>query len=337
MQRLHEAKYYQSLDNSSIKCQLCPNLCKIKPGEKGRCNVRINVNGKLFSLNYGLTTSGSKDPIEKKPLYHFLPGSYAYSFGTIGCNLFCQFCQNWHISRAEPEDVYGLQKLTPEQAIQEAVRSGCASVAYTYNEPFVWYEWVYDTAKLVKAKGLKNVLVTNGYIEEEPLNELLPFIDAANIDFKGDKEFYKELCKVSHQEAVLRTCKIMHEKKVHLELTTLLIPGKNDSDTQLQEIIKFVLNELGPEVPLHFSRYFPNYKLTIQPTPVKTLLKAYDMAKKAGLSYVYLGNIREDVGCDTHCKKCGELLVRRSGYYTSIVGLTPENTCKKCQTFADFV
>ncbi|HUT82714.1 MAG TPA: AmmeMemoRadiSam system radical SAM enzyme [Candidatus Bathyarchaeia archaeon] len=337
MQKLQEAKYYQPLEASSLKCILCPNLCKIKSGEKGRCNVRINVNGKLYSLNYGLATSGSRDPIEKKPLYHFKPRSYAYSFGTIGCNLFCQFCQNWHISRAEPEETYGLKKLTPEQATQEAVHSSCASVAYTYNEPFVWYEWVYDTAKLVKAKGIKNILVTNGYIEEEPLRELLPYIDAANVDLKGDKAFYKDLCKVSHQEAVLRTCKMMHEKKVHLELTTLLIPGKNDSDKQLLEIINFVLNELGPEIPLHFSRYFPNYKLDIPPTPVKTLLKAYEMAQKAGLYYVYLGNIHDDIGSDTHCKKCNELLVRRSGYHTSIVGLTPQYTCKTCQTFADFI
>ncbi|MBN1329192.1 MAG: AmmeMemoRadiSam system radical SAM enzyme [Candidatus Heimdallarchaeota archaeon] len=337
MPKLQEAKYYQAYEASTLKCLLCPNLCLIKPGEKGRCKVRININGKLFSLNYNLATSGSKDPIEKKPLYHFKPGTYAYSFGTIGCNLFCQFCQNWHISRAEPEDSYGLKTLTPEQATHEAVHSGCESVAYTYNEPFVWYEWVYDTATLVKAKGLKNVLVTNGYIEEEPLNELLPYIDAANVDLKGDKEFYKELCKVSHQEAVLRTCKIMYEKKIHLELTTLLIPGKNDSDKQLNEIINFVLNELGPEVPLHFSRYFPNYKLDIPPTPVKTLLKAFEMAQKAGLHYVYLGNIHDDIGCDTYCKKCGELLVQRRGYHITMVGLTHQNICKTCQTFADFI
>ncbi|NHJ39031.1 MAG: AmmeMemoRadiSam system radical SAM enzyme [Asgard group archaeon] len=338
MPKLHEARYYTVKNNANVLCTLCPNRCKIKPGEKGRCNVRLNIEGKLFSLNYGLTTSGTMDPIEKKPLYHFLPGSCAYSFGTIGCNLFCQFCQNWHISRADPDSYrYGLTKLTPIDAAKEANRSGCASVAYTYNEPFVWYEWVLDTAKEVKKIGLKNILVTNGYIEKEPLEELLPFIDAANIDFKGDKEFYKELCKVTHQEAVLETCKIMKEKKIHIEITNLIIPTKNDGDNQLRDLINFILNELGPEVPLHFSRYFPNYKLDLPPTPVKTLIKARDMALEAGLNYVYLGNVRDESYSDTFCKNCGTQLIQRRGYYTSINNLANNACCKNCKTFADII
>ncbi len=338
MTKFHEAKYYTVEKNSLILCKLCPNLCKIKPGEKGRCNVRINTDGKLYTLNYGLTTSGSRDPIEKKPLYHFLPGTCSYSFGTIGCNLFCQFCQNWHISRGSPEDFRsGMKKLTPTKAAKEAKDSGCASVGYTYNEPIIWYEWVLDTAKIVKEKGLKNVLVTNGYIEVEPLEELLPYIDGANVDVKGDKGFYKELCKVSHQEAVLRTCKMMKENNIHLEITNLLIPTKNDSKEHIQELIDFIVNELGEEVPLHFSRYFPNYKLDIDPTPIETLFKARELALASGLKYVYLGNIRDDNGSDTLCKNCGTLLIRRRGYYTSTTNLTNEMLCKKCNTFADIV
>jgi len=331
MTNLHEAMYFTKEKDSKVKCRLCPNLCLIKSGEKGKCNVRINTDGKLYTMNYGLTTSGAKDPIEKKPLYHFLPGSCAYSFGTIGCNLFCQFCQNYHISRASPEDIrYGFKTLLPKDAAQEAMRSSCATVAYTYNEPIIWYEWVLDTAKIVQQKGLKNILVTNGYIEEEPLRELLPYIDGANVDLKGDKGFYKELCGVTRQEAVLRTCKIMKEENIHLEITNLIVTTKNDSDDQLQELIDFIVTELGPDVPLHFSRYFPNYKLNLPATPVDTLLKARDMALKSGVQYVYLGNIRGERGNDTHCTKCGTLLVKRSGYYTNTLNLTKEFHCKTC-------
>lgn len=337
MANLHEAKYYKVEKNSVVICELCPNLCKIKPDEKGRCNIRLNTNGKLYTLNYGLATSGTRDPIEKKPLYHFLPGTCCYSFGTVGCNLFCQFCQNWHISRGSPEDLVNRKILPPAKAATDAQNSGCASVAYTYNEPFIWYEWVLDTAKIVKEKGLKNILVTNGYVRVEPLVELLPYIDGANVDIKGDKNFYKELCKVSHQEAVLRTCKIMKENNVHLEITNLLIPSKNDSEKHIQELINFVIEELGEEVPVHFSRYFPNYNLDIPATPVETLIKARELALASGLKYVYLGNIRDENGSDTHCKKCGSLLVKRKGYYTSLTNLTNEMICKKCNTFADII
>jgi pyruvate formate lyase activating enzyme len=337
MPKLYEARYYNLEKESIVKCNLCPHRCKIKPGQKGKCSVRLNNEGKLYTLNYGLTTSGTRDPIEKKPLYHFLPGSCAYSFGTVGCNLFCQFCQNWHIARAEPESYRYSQDMSPQKATKEAVRSGCASVAYTYNEPFIWYEWVFDTAQEMHKKGLKNILVTNGYINKEPLEELLPFIDAANVDVKGDKQFYKELCRVGHQEAVLKTCKMMYEQKVHLEITNLLIPTKNDSDKQIKELIDFILQELGPEVPLHFSRYFPNYKLDISPTPVETLVKARDMALQAGLLYVYLGNVRDQSYSDTHCKKCNALLIKRRGYFTNPVNLSNDGYCKNCQTRADIV
>ncbi|MHA1530604.1 MAG: AmmeMemoRadiSam system radical SAM enzyme [Candidatus Heimdallarchaeota archaeon] len=338
MINLHKAMYYTEEKDSKVKCRLCPNLCLIKPGERGKCNVRINTDGKLYTTNYGLTTSGARDPIEKKPLYHFLPSSCAYSFGTVGCNLFCQFCQNWQSSQASTEDFqYGLKKLSSKEAAKEAVQSGCATVAYTYNEPLIWYEWVLDTAKIARQKGLKNILVTNGYIEEEPLRELLPFIDGANVDLKGDKGFYKEMCGVTRQEAVLRTCKIMKEQNVHLEITNLIVTSKNDSDEQLQELIDFVVTELGADVPLHFSRYFPNYKLDLPATSVDTLFKARDMAHQSGVQYVYLGNIRGERGNDTHCKNCGAIIVKRSGYVTNTTNLTKDFQCKKCGTETDII
>ncbi|NPE08696.1 MAG: AmmeMemoRadiSam system radical SAM enzyme [Asgard group archaeon] len=233
--------------------------------------------------------------------------------------------------------LYGLKKLSPKEAAKEAVQSGCATVAYTYNEPLIWYEWVLDTAKIVHQKGLKNVLVTNGYIEEEPLRELLPFIDGANVDLKGDKGFYKEMCGVTRQEAVLRTCKIMKEQKVHLEITNLIVTSKNDSDEQLQELIDFVVTELGSDVPLHFSRYFPNYNVDLPATPVDTLFKARDMALRSGVQYVYLGNIRGERGNDTHCKNCGTLVVKRSGYVTNTTNLTKDFLCKNCGTQTDII
>ena len=338
MAKYHEAKYYTEAKDSKVKCSLCPNLCVISPNNVGKCNVRMNIDGKLYAMNYGLTTSGSRDPIEKKPLYHFLPGTCAYSFGTIGCNLFCEFCQNYHISRATLDDYkYGLLSLSPKEAVKEAKKSGCPSVAYTYNEPMVWYEWVLDTSKLMKEEGIKNVLVTNGYIEEAPLRELLPYIDAANVDLKGDKVFYKELCKVSHQEAVLRTCEIMKEQGVHLEITNLLVTEKNDSEEQIQELIDFIVEHLGLDIPLHFSRYFPHYKLDLPPTPTEKLFLARKLALDAGLHYVYLGNVRDAEHSNTFCKNCGTLLVNRIGYFTKTTNLTSDMKCSNCKTPTDII
>jgi len=334
----HEALYYTRYDEDKIRCNLCPRHCKIKTGKIGKCNVRENKDGILYALNYGLTTSGSKDPIEKKPLYHFQPGSCSYSYGTIGCNLFCQFCQNWSVARGDIKGTdHYLHYKSPEDAAKEAKRSGCLSIAYTYNEPFIWYEWILDTAKIAKKMGLKNVLVTNGYIEEDPLRELLPFIDAANVDVKGDKKFYKELCKAEHQEIVLQTCEIMKEMNVHLEITNLMIPTKNDSREQIQQLIDFIVTKLDVTVPLHFSRYYPNYKLDISPTPVGKLIEARDMALEAGIHYVYLGNVRDANHSNTFCKNCGKELINRSGYTTRLKNLTESMQCKNCGTQADII
>jgi len=338
LKREQEALFYTRYNDYTIQCNLCPRNCNIKPNKIGKCGVRKNIDGILYAINYGLTTTGTKDPIEKKPLYHFQPGSCSYSFGTVGCNLFCQFCQNWHIARGDIEDLdYYLQYVLPNDAVTKAKKSGCSSIAYTYNEPIIWYEWVLETAKIAKKKGLKNVLVTNGYIEEEPLRELLPFIDAANVDVKGDKKFYQKLCKAEHQEIVLQTCEIMKEMNVHLEITNLVIPTKNDSKEQIQQLIDFVLTKLDDTVPLHFSRYFPNYNLNISPTPVDKLLEAREMALEAGLHYVYLGNIRDNNYGNTFCKNCGKELINRSGYSTRLKNLTDTMHCKNCGTQADII
>jgi pyruvate formate lyase activating enzyme len=230
-----------------------------------------------------------------------------------------------------------LRKLSPEEVVEATRRSGCPSIAYTYNEPTVWYEWVLDTAKLARKKGLKNVLVTNGFINREPILELAPYLDAANVDLKGDKEFYRELCKVGHHEVVRETCKILKEKNVHLETTNLIVTSKNDSDEQIKEIISFVKDELGPETPLHFSRYRPMYKLKLPPTPIETLHRAYDLAKDAGLSYVYLGNISSEITNHTYCKECGNLLIERNYYHVRLIGLDENNRCKKCGTEPDII
>ncbi|MEA2070971.1 MAG: AmmeMemoRadiSam system radical SAM enzyme [Asgard group archaeon] len=334
----HEAEFYEKKEDNKIHCYLCPNDCLILPGKKGRCNVRKNVDGTLYALNYGVAMSGTRDPVEKKPLYHYYPGECAFSYGTIGCNLFCQFCQNWHIARAQPEDInLELHSLSPENAVQKAKRSGCPIVAYTYNEPIIWYEWVKDTAKLMQNAGIKNVLVTNGYIHSEPLEELLPYIDAANVDLKGDEHFYNELCKVKGHDKVKQTCKMMKDAGVHLEITNLLVTNKNDSEEQIENRVKFIVEELGADVPIHFSRYFPHYKLKLPPTPVERLTQARKIALNAGLHYVYLGNVPDDDYSNTFCKECDALLVKRTGYRVRLKNISDENTCENCGASIDII
>ncbi|MBU0951496.1 MAG: AmmeMemoRadiSam system radical SAM enzyme [Elusimicrobia bacterium] len=287
---MKESLYYSFFDKGKklVQCNLCPHNCKIMPDKAGVCHIRKNIEGKLYSLTYGGFSSVNLDPIEKKPLYHFYPGSQILSVGTIGCNFKCSNCQNWEISQAEyQEDT--LRELSPEQALELAKRYDSIGIAYTYNEPLINYEWVIETAKLFKKENMKNVLVTNGFVNEQPWENLLPFIDAANIDVKAFKnDFYKSVCQ-GEIGPVLRSVEIMFKRGKHLEVTYLVIPGKNDSE---HEIIDFVdwLSSLSPEIPVHFSRYFPRYKMEEKTTPVETL----EMAKKIALKrmkYVYVGNI----------------------------------------------
>jgi len=282
---LREALYWESTDGK-IKCHLCPHECTIANEKTGICGVRKNIDGKLFSLVYGEATSIALDPIEKKPLYHYHSGEYILSLGTKGCNFKCPFCQNWTISQDMNAPT---EKITAESIVKEAKQCKSFGIAYTYNEPFIWYEFVLDTAKLAKEDGLENVLVTNGYVNPEPLEQMLPYIDAMNIDLKSmDEEFYRKICG-GRLEPVLYVIR-RSVKSCHIELTNLIIPGLNDSEDNFVRLVDWIFDNLGPEVPLHFSRYFPCYKMTRPTTPIDTLERAYQIAKRK-LKHVYLGNV----------------------------------------------
>ena len=283
---MKEALYYEKIHGKRVHCHLCPYECSLPPGSKGACGVRQNIDGILYSLIYGKTTGISLDPIEKKPLYRFFPGKQILSLGTRGCNLHCDFCQNWHIS----QEVDGpMENVTSEEVVERAKEVGSFGIAYTYNEPFIWYEFVLDTAKLARQNGLKNVLVTNGFVNRAPLEGMLPYIDAMNIDLKAfDENFYAKVCKGS-LKPVLDVIRIS-AKACHVELTNLIIPTLNDSESSVRQMVDWIYSNLGPEVPLHISRYFPYYNMDLLPTPVETLKRAERIAKEK-LKYVYIGNV----------------------------------------------
>lgn len=324
---MREALYYEKKEQKLTACRLCPKMCTIRAGKAGFCRVRQNREGTLYATNYGKVTSCGLDPIEKKPLYHFYPGSFILSFGTVGCNLRCGFCQNWSIAHGDPQTA----DLSPEEAVEAARRQDIAAqknigIAYTYSEPFMWYEFVLDTARLAREAGLKNVLVTNGYVNETPLRKILPYIDAMNIDVKGfTDEYYRKNC-AGRLEPVIRTVEIAHTK-CHVELTTLLVTGLNDSPEEIRQLVDWVAS-LNPEIPLHFSRYFPNFEFDLEATPYETLERARDIARLK-LSYVYIGNAPSLDAGGTFCPGCGEELVNRAGYRARTVGLENKK-CRKC-------
>ena len=317
------ATFFEEKDGGVI-CNLCPHKCFLKNGQTGICGVRFNENGILFTKNYGDISSISMDPIEKKPLYHFSPGTEILSVGTWGCNLKCKFCQNWEISQEKP----AIKVVTPDQLVQIALSRGSKGIAYTYSEPIVWYEFVLDTSRIAHKKGLYNVLVTNGYIEIEPLKLLLQNIDAMNIDLKGfNSEFYKKEC-LGDYESVLKVIKFAYDYGVHVEVTTLVIPGKNDNEEELVREFE-ALSKISKDIPLHLTRYFPAYKFDIPPTPVDELKKLYLLAKEF-LNFVYIGNIFESEYESTICPECNTPLIIREGYDVKILNLTKEGKCKIC-------
>ncbi|MBW3003063.1 AmmeMemoRadiSam system radical SAM enzyme [Candidatus Woesearchaeota archaeon] len=324
---MKEALHYKKLKNGVVQCGLCPWFCVLKHRERGNCGVRINNKGKLYSLVYAKPCSAAIDPVEKKPLFHFMPGSKIYSIGTAGCNLKCKFCQNWTISQSRPEDVQMLD-LPPRSVVENAVKADCKGVAYTYTEPTIFYEYVLDTAKIAHRKGLKNIMVTNGFINPGPVKELYPYIDAANIDLKGFTErFYRDVAG-ARLKPVLEAIKLIQKQGTFIELTNLLIPTLNDDTKLIKKMCEWIVKNLGKKVPLHFSRFFPDYQLQhIPPTPEKTLFKAFEVAKSSGLEYVYLGNLVVDDEDDTFCPKCGNLVIKRERY------VAVENNLKngKCQ------
>lgn len=308
---MKEALYYKKL-NRDVQCTLCPHNCIIKQGKTGNCGVRKNKGNILYSLVYAKACSAAVDPIEKKPIYHILPGHKSFSVATVGCNLHCMHCQNWEISQSKV--IFG-QDITPKQIVSAALSQGCKSIAYTYTEPTVFYEYVLETAKLARKEGIKNIIVSNGFINEGPLKKLSNYLDGANIDLKGfTEDFYKKRCSAK-LEPVLNSLKILKEKKVWLETTNLLIPTLNDSIKVIGDMCRWIKENLGSDVPLHFSRFFPCYKLdNLSPTPVKTLARAKEIAEKSGINYVYIGNAFIEGADNTYCPKCGKLLIKREGF-----------------------
>lgn len=315
-----EAMYYEKRDDKIVKCKLCPHGCVIRDGDMGVCRVRENSGGTLISLNYGKIASFAYDPIEKKPLYHFYPGSKILSIGTYGCNLKCDFCQNWEISQKKSMTM----ELEDEDILLMAKSRGSIGIAYTYNEPSISYEYVLHLCKLVKSRGLKNVLVTNGYINEEPLKELLPYVDAMNIDLKSIEDgFYRRICK-GKLEPVMNTIK-MAAKQVHVEITNLIIDGLNSSEDQIDRLAKWI-SEIDDNIPLHLTKYFPAYKMNLPPTSYDTLMRAKKTAEKH-LKYVYVGNVM-GIDRNTYCPSCSYEVVNRSitGQITGI----KDGKCSNC-------
>jgi len=325
-----EAKFWKNIGDNKVQCSLCSHKCKINNNKLGICNVRKNEDGKLYTLIYGSCSSIAADPIEKKPLYHFYPGSSAFSLGTIGCNFKCLHCQNYNISTATIDDFPYIQEMTPERVVELSKQYNCSGVAYTYNEPTIWYEFTFDSARYAKKNGLYTVYVTNGYISEDPLKEISPFLDAMNVDVKAfDEDFYKKICK-ARLEPVLRTCLLAKELNIHLEVTYLIIPGYNDSSEEIQGFCKWVVNEIGSDTPVHFSRFHPDYKMRDVPrTPMSTMLRAYDIAKQTGVLYRYLGNVPVGDYENTYCPQCGSVCIERRGFYVNLSGLE-QGKCKRC-------
>lgn len=325
------ARYWRHEPPDRIRCYLCPRLCRMKDGQRGACFVRKNVGGQLVLTSYGRISGLCVDPIDKKPLYHFLPGTDILSFGSMGCHLACRFCQNWHLSAATDERLLGTTA-TPEQIAATAVRTGCSSVAFTYNDPIPSLEFVVDVAAACHERGLRTVAVTNGYISEEACAEFFGAMDAANVDLKSFSEAYYWRNCAAHLEPVLKTLEfIARQGRTWLEVTTLLIPGENDSDEELNALSNWVVEHLGPEVPLHFSAFRPAYKMMDRPpTPPDTLFRARRIAMAAGLRYVYTGNIADPVGSATYCANCTERVIERHGFTSRPVGLTAEGRCRWC-------
>ncbi|MDZ4165748.1 MAG: AmmeMemoRadiSam system radical SAM enzyme, partial [Smithellaceae bacterium] len=321
--------YFTSLAGEEIQCELCPARCRVAKGKRGLCRVRENRGGKYYSLVYGNPCAVHLDPIEKKPFFHVLPASGSLSIATVGCNFHCKFCQNWETSQVSPEEAFNLD-FPPELVIKKAKEMKARSIAYTYVEPTVFYEYMEDTGKLARKAGLLNVCHSNGFINPGPLINLCKIIDAANIDLKGfTEDFYQEMCGGA-LAPVLESLKILKREKVHLEITNLVIPTKNDEMAGVKEMCLWIKNELGSDTPVHFSRFYPLYRLKgLPPTPVSTLDKVRAAALSAGLEYVYIGNIPGHVGENTFCPRCGHLIIKRTGFMVGEVRVK-KGKCGNC-------
>lgn len=325
-----EASYFTRLANNKIQCTLCPVGCKLSEGQEGVCFGRKVIDGKLIATNYAQVVSVHVDPVEKKPLYHFHPGELILSVGPNGCNLFCKHCQNWSISQEKQQTV----TMSPQELIATAQKENSKMIAYTYSEPLIWFEYLLDVCSLAHEAGIKNVMVTNGYINPEPLQELMPFIDALNVDVKSMQAgFYEKICK-GQLATVKNTVQAVYEAGKHLEITYLVITDINDSESEFEELTDWIAS-IDNRIPLHLSRYFPNYKLDYPTTPIKTLETAYEITKNK-LQYVYIGNTYIEGTSETLCPACGNLLINRSGYFTRVVGID-HSQCNQCNSPVDFI
>jgi pyruvate formate lyase activating enzyme len=324
-------KYWRALDDGRIQCDVCPRFCKLREGQRGMCFVRAREHDRIVLTTYGRSSGFCVDPIEKKPLNHFLPGTPVLSFGTAGCNLACSYCQNWDISKSRETDTLA-DAAAPETIARAGRQLGCRSVAFTYNDPTIFLEYAIDAAQACHELGVKAVAVTAGYICPEPREDFYRHIDAANVDLKAFTErFYQQIC-AGHLEPVLDTLVYLkHHTKVWLEITTLLIPGENDSDAELEEMTAWIVEHLGPDTPLHFSAFHPDYKmLDVPPTPAETLTRARRIAMKNGAHYVYTGNVHDEAGGSTYCHRCRQKLIGRDWYLLNEWNLTADGGCKFC-------
>jgi pyruvate formate lyase activating enzyme len=332
---MHEAILYDKLDGGRIKCRVCPRICVVADGKTGFCCVRGNHEGKFYALTYGKITSAAADPIEKKPLYHFHPGTRVFSIGSAGCNLRCAHCQNWEIAHDKPgkDSLARMAGLTPEAAVAAALETDCAGIAWTYNEPTIWLEYTIDTARRARAAGLYTVYVTNGYATEEAVDAIGPLLDAYRVDVKGfSDELYVKLANAKNWRTILAAAERAKKKwGCHVEIVTNVIPTMNDDDAQLKGIAEWIRDALGPDTPWHVTRFMPYLELAhLAPTPVATLAKARAIGLNAGLKFVYIGNVPGNDAENTICPKCGATAISRSGYATDVKGLSDKGFCANC-------
>lgn len=326
-------QYWHLLEDGRVQCDVCPRFCKLHEGQRGLCFVRQNLRNQIVMTSYGRSSGFAIDPIEKKPLNHFLPGTAIFSFGTAGCNLACKFCQNWDISKSREMDTL-MSRAAPDLIAKTALEQGCDSVAYTYNDPVVFHEYAIDTAQACRELGLKSVAVSAGYVCAEPRAEFYRWMDAANIDLKAFSEDFYHKITGGHLRPVLETLQYLkHETQVWLELTTLIIPGENDSENELEAMTQWVAENLGPDVPMHFTAFHPDWKMLDKPrTPVSSLLRAREIAVKNGVRHAYVGNVHDKAAESTYCHACGELLIGRDWYVLSDWNLNADGCCRFCQT-----